>query len=83
MFFTLYKNVGGRTHSRFFHHYKNAEIEYRKEIEECKKIGWTIKSNVDYFNVAKGWHEIYIDGKTSQGEEFAVAIIDTYFEDLE
>lgn len=81
MFYTLNINIGGRIHNRFFHEFENVAREYNKEILDRLKSGWTIKENVNRFDVAKGQQYIYVTGKTDQGEDFSISIFDTYFED--
>lgn len=81
MFYTLNINIGGRTHDRFFHEFENVAREYNKEILDRLKSGWTIKENVNRFDIAKGQQYIYVTGKTDQGEDFSISIFDTYFED--
>lgn len=81
MFYTLHINVGGRKHNRFFHEFENVEREYNKEIADRVKSGWTITSNVNRFDVAKGQQYIEVHGKTPDGEDYAICIFDTYFED--
>lgn len=81
MFYTLNINIGGRIHNRFFHEFENVEREYNKEIADRVKSGWAITNNVNRFDVAKGQQYIEVEGKTPDGEDYAICIFDTYFED--
>lgn len=81
MFYTLHINIGGRIHNRFFHEFENVERQYNKEIADRVKSGWTITNNVNRFDVAKGQQYIEVEGKTPDGEDYAICIFDTYFED--
>lgn len=81
MFYTLQINIGGRIHDRFFCEFENVAREYNKEILDRVKSGWTIKENVNRFDVAKGQQHIYVTGHTDKGEEYSIFIFDTYFED--
>lgn len=81
MFYTLHINIGGRIHNRFFYEFENVEREYNKEIADRVESGWTITNNVNRFDVAKGQQYIEVEGKTPDGEDYAICIFDTYFED--
>lgn len=81
MFYILCKNVGGRIHDRYFHDYENCLREYYKCASDAIKAGWTVSENIHRSEPDKDFEETEIKGKTKDGEDFYIAIINGYWED--
>lgn len=82
MFAIYRKDVGGRTHDRYFVSYKVARREIEANVESMRKTcGAVVTECIDRMNTAKGFWEFEVRMVMPNGEKVSHAIIDGYFED--